>query len=308
MNPISQLTNQELNQKIRGLVREERRLTVEVLRHLREAERRMLFAELGYPSLFAYATGELKYSEAAASRRIEAMRTIREVAELEPKIESGELNLSNIVQAQVAIRNHERETKTKVSPERKREVLLSMTGLSKREAEKTLAREIPTVATSGAIRVILELTNEEMALIEELRRLAGRGQDTKELLMSSVRAALSKRKRERGEAELLRKTKATVAPPVELPSKSEPRKRYFSAPIKRTAWQKAQGQCEFVTASGKRCEAKHGLEFDHRQPVARGGVSDTKNIRVLCREHNSFEAIRKLGHSTMVVHLPRLRP
>jgi hypothetical protein len=55
----------------------------------------MLFAELGHPSLFAYAIGELGYSEAAASRRIEAMRAIREVAELEIKIESGELSLVN---------------------------------------------------------------------------------------------------------------------------------------------------------------------------------------------------------------------
>ncbi len=109
MNSLSQLTNQELNQRIRGLVREERRLTVEVLRYFREVERRMLFAELGYPSLFAYAIGELAYSEAAASRRIEAMRAMRELAELEPKIESGELSLSVVAQARVAIRHHERE-------------------------------------------------------------------------------------------------------------------------------------------------------------------------------------------------------
>jgi hypothetical protein len=95
MNPLSELSTQELNAKIQSLVREERRLTVEVLRHLREVERRMLFAELGYPSLFAYATSELGYSEAAASRRIEAMRAMREVAELENKIESGELSLAN---------------------------------------------------------------------------------------------------------------------------------------------------------------------------------------------------------------------
>ena len=90
IQPISQLSNQELNFKIVGLVREERKITVEVLRFLREVERGMLFA---------YATGELGYSEAAASRRFEAMRAMREVAELEPKIESGELSLSVVAQA-----------------------------------------------------------------------------------------------------------------------------------------------------------------------------------------------------------------
>ena len=312
MNLLAQLTNHELNQKIRRIVRDERRVTVEVLHHLREAERRMLYAELGYPSLFAYATGELGYSEAAASRRIEAMRAMREVAELEPRIESGELTLSNIVQARVAIRHHERELKTKVSAERKREVLLSMAGLSKRAAEKTLARELPTAAVGG-VRVTLELTTEEMAVIEELRRLGGVVQNTKDLLMSLARAALARKKRERGEAELLRKPKTTAVPPAEvpmktkLPTRSEPRKRYFSTQAKRTEWMKVQGQCEFVAASGKRCDARHGLEFDHRKPFATGGVSSPENIRILCRQHNSFEAVRQLGQSTMALYLPGLR-
>jgi hypothetical protein len=307
VNSLSQLCNQELNQRIQGLVREKRRLTVDVWRHLREAERRMLYAELGYPSLFAYATGELGYSEAAASRRIEAMRAMREVAELEPKIESGELNLSNIVQARVAIRNHERETRTKMPTERKREVLLSMSGLSKREAEKTLARELPTAAANEVVRVTLELTDEEMAVIEELRRLGGVVLNTKELLMSLARAALPKKKRERGEAELLRKPKGTALPPAEALSKVEAQKRYFSTSAKRVAWQKAQGRCEFVSALGKRCEARHGLEFDHRKPVALGGANTLENTRILCGQHNSFEAVRQLGREKVALYLPRLR-
>jgi hypothetical protein len=310
MNSLSKLSNQELNSKIQALVCDERRVTVEVLRHLREVERRMLFAELGYPSLFAYATVELGYSEAAASRRIEAMRAVREVAELESKIESGEMSLSVVAQARVAIRAHERETKAKVSADRRREVMLSMSGLSRREAEKTLALELPSAAATNSVRVTFDFTAEEMAVIEELRRFSGATQDTKNLLMNSARAALAKKKRERGEADLLRNKKLKSSKD-DLKSAGgvtdSDRKRNFSAGAKRAAWQKAQSRCEFVAANGKRCKARHGLEFDHRNPIAEGGLSLPNNIRVLCRQHNSFEAVRTLGTSRMALYLPRLR-
>jgi hypothetical protein len=207
MNSLSKLSNQELNSTIQALVCDERRLTVAVLRHLREVERRLLFAELGYPSLFAYATVELGYSEAAASRRIEAMRAIREVTELESKIESGELSLSVVAQARVAIRANERETKAKVSVDRRREVMLSMSGLSKREAEKTLAMELPTASLTNSVRVTFDFTNEEMAVINELRRFSGVALDTKNLLMNSARVALAKKKRERGSKQIFYETK-----------------------------------------------------------------------------------------------------
>jgi hypothetical protein len=43
MISLSILTNQELHSKIKALVIDERRLTVEVLRHLREVERPACF-------------------------------------------------------------------------------------------------------------------------------------------------------------------------------------------------------------------------------------------------------------------------
>jgi hypothetical protein len=37
------------------------------------------------------------------------------------------------------------------------------------------------------------------------------------------------------------------------------------------------------------------VEFDHLQPVARGGQASTENIRLLCRAHNQWEAERVFG-------------
>lgn len=52
------------------LVQQERELLIEILRHLREIERRRLFSALGFKSLFDYAVKRLKYSEDQAGRRI----------------------------------------------------------------------------------------------------------------------------------------------------------------------------------------------------------------------------------------------
>src|SRR5690606_12598786 len=86
--------------RTKQLVARERQLLTEVLHHLREVERRKLFSDLGYPSLFAYAVGELKYSEGQAGRRIQAMRLIRLLPEVEQQVAAGSLSLSNVSQAQ----------------------------------------------------------------------------------------------------------------------------------------------------------------------------------------------------------------
>ena len=97
---LNLLKDQDLLSQIKRLVSDERLVLTKVLRHLREVEKRRLFSELGYQSLFEYAVKELQYSEGQASRRIQAMRLIRAVPQVEKKIEQGTLSLSNVAQAQ----------------------------------------------------------------------------------------------------------------------------------------------------------------------------------------------------------------
>src|SRR5471032_2901649 len=86
---LKTLKDHELLISTKALVQKERAVTTEVLRHLAEIERRKLYCDLKYGSLFDYAVKELRYSEAAAGRRIQAMRLVREIPEVESKITSG---------------------------------------------------------------------------------------------------------------------------------------------------------------------------------------------------------------------------
>jgi hypothetical protein len=54
-----------------------------------------------------------------------------------------------------------------------------------------------------------------------------------------------------------------------------------------------------VSATGKRCSARKFLEFDHVDPVARGGRASVSGIRLRCRAHNQLEAERAFGAEFM---------
>ena len=71
--------------------------------------------------------------------------------------------------------------------------------------------------------------------------------------------------------------------------------RYIPAHVKRAVWERDQGQCAFVSESGHRCEARSGLEYDHKLEFARGGEATVEGIELLCRAHNQFKAERTFG-------------
>jgi 5-methylcytosine-specific restriction endonuclease McrA len=112
----------------------------------------------------------------------------------------------------------------------------------------------------------------------------------------AMTAALEKRRfaatdRPRGEG---RSTECGRAP-----RRTATRGRYIPAAIRRQVWQRDEGRCTFVTESGRRCEARGAVEFDHVEPLARGGPSTVENLRVRCRAHNPYEAERMFGAGFM---------
>jgi len=78
-----------------------------------------------------------------------------------------------------------------------------------------------------------------------------------------------------------------------------PSNRHIPAHVRRAVWDRDQRQCTFVSASGHRCSARRFLEYDHIEPVARGGTATVDNIRLRCRAHNQLEAERVLGGDFM---------
>ena len=99
---VGALSDRELLRETRNLVRHERHLQGAVIDHLTEIEARGLYLERGFSSLFDYAVRELGYSDAAAARRIGAMRLCTDQADAREGLRDGSLTLSAAAELQWA--------------------------------------------------------------------------------------------------------------------------------------------------------------------------------------------------------------
>lgn len=152
---LKQLSNDRLWQETHQAVREERQANLLVLRHLREISDRKLYLERGYPSLFEACMKEFGYSASAAQRRIEAMRLIKDLPEIEQKVEEGTLSLSVVSQAQTFFRREAKAEHT-YTPDEKREILKNLEGKSTREVERELVKLNPQAAAPEKTRWLNE--------------------------------------------------------------------------------------------------------------------------------------------------------
>jgi hypothetical protein len=101
---------------------------------------------------------------------------------------------------------------------------------------------------------------------------------------------------------LMPKSASTSTPPKPLFIKRQP----LPQALKRGVYLKSGGQCSFVDLkSGVRCNSRVYLQSDHVTPVCQGGETTSGNLRTLCRAHNQWEAIQKLGSARMKPYLPR---
>ena len=191
-NEPEALSDHDLLSRMRQLVQKERELLTEILHHLKEVERRKLFSDLGFKSLFDYAVRELGYSEGQAGRRIAAMKLLRELPqqeaqELEKKIESGALNLTHLCQAQSFFNEVKKSAPTKtLDLGQKLDVLKSLEHKSSRQGQVALIEKMEAVGiqapapkeqakilSSEQTELRLVLSRELLDQLEEVRTLLG---------------------------------------------------------------------------------------------------------------------------------------
>ena len=99
---VGALSDRELLRQTSTLVRHERHLQGAVIDHLAEIEARRLFLRRGCSSLFDYAVRELGYSDAAAGRRIGAVRLCADQPDARERLRDGSLTLSAAAELQWA--------------------------------------------------------------------------------------------------------------------------------------------------------------------------------------------------------------
>jgi hypothetical protein len=316
---LYQINDCELLTQIKTMVQNERDLLVKILHHLREIERRRLFSDLGYKSLFEYAIGELKYSEGQAGRRIQAIRLLKDLPELESKIATGALSLSHVQQAQSFFREVQAaEPRRIITPQEKLEVLEKLENKSVRDAQKELLKINPAQALpKEKERVVTDTTSEVRFLmsdtlkakLEGVRSLLG----TKGAMMTyaelfdamsdiSLSALEAKQFGKKRSQDAKKKVsdvdsifqEATVETPkndtLDSTSKlnSSNDSRYISKALKHQIWQRDKGVCS-------NCRGQRNLNYDHVKPLGLGGLTTYENLRLLCFHCNQRASTKIFG-------------
>jgi hypothetical protein len=100
-------TDQELLEKARAVVGEEKKAAVQIVDLLREMDRRLLYLKMDCSSLQELCEKKLGYSGPAAGRRVAAMRLVKELPEAREMLNEGKLSLDTMQ----ALRSHFRKKK-----------------------------------------------------------------------------------------------------------------------------------------------------------------------------------------------------
>jgi hypothetical protein len=310
----------------------------ETLAFIAVATERKLYVPAGYPSMFAYCVGELGFSEDATFKRTQAARAARKFPALFDAVAEGRLHLSAVVllaphltseNAAEPIAGATRKTKSQIEcllaerfpkpdvPAFVQAVAPVETAGSPAPGQVTLQADQPDVelvpvATDSPApgqvespaprakvvplapkRFAAQFTmdqeaHEELCYLQALLGHPVPSGDLAEVFRGAVKAHIQLLEKRIFGANTRRRRG---------PGSTDA--RHVSAAVKHEVWVRDGGQCAFVSDEGHRCEARTRLEYDHVDPVARGGAATPKNLRLLCRAHNQHAAECAFGKGFM---------
>ncbi|MEI8348457.1 MAG: hypothetical protein WCG27_13390 [Pseudomonadota bacterium] len=251
------LTDEQLLKDTHAISKEEKHYSTLLLLHLEEIERRKLYCELSYSSLWDYVTLHLGYSRSEANTRISAMRLTRDCPDARQEISQGTLSLTSAGILWGHIKQEEKDTGMKFTLEQKKELVDIAKSKSVVEVEKILNGK-----KTRTCKYKIEISEKTKMLLEEYKDLKGHHSD-EEIIALCLRDRIAAIKNERWHEQL--KSPGPTKRPKGIFSQPS---RYISAETKRQTLSRAGYQCEHVSHVGQRCQEKRFLEFDHRAPFS----------------------------------------
>lgn len=292
-------------------------ITAELLATIAEVDERRLYVPAGYDSMYAYCIGELHLSEDAAYKRIQAARIARQFPVLFETVADGRLHLTAVgmlaphltaenVDELVAAATHQpkaviqRLLAQRLAPVSATPPLLAIASAqlapAQVESDERSSHALAPGETSPASAALFDLhfrvdqsAHDKWRYAQALLSHSIPDGDAAQAFERAVEALIAECEKS--------KFAATARPRRSPRPTSAP--RHIPAHVKRAVWVRDGGRCTFVGHSGHRCGSRKFLEFDHVDPVARGGQATVERMRLRCRAHNQYEAEREFGKEFM---------
>jgi 5-methylcytosine-specific restriction endonuclease McrA len=331
---LTHLSNEVLRRELSTAAANEHGATAELIAHIAEFDARKLFLPAAYGSMLTYCMGELGLSEDAAAKRIQVARASRDFPGILEALAEGRIHLTGLrllvprltpenCEELLAAASH----KSKDEIERRLAALFPKAGIG---AHVEPVQPTPQAATTAehapehcaAPEVVANSESEhapghvhDRGRVAPLSAEAFAVQFTRsgqaderfrylqDLLGHQVSRADIAEVYDRAVKELIKNVErvrfgACSRPrPASTGSSADP--RHISNHTKREVWKRDGGQCTYVSESGRRCEVRGEVEFDHKTEVARGGEATVDGLQLRCRGHNQFTAERTFGAGFM---------
>jgi 5-methylcytosine-specific restriction endonuclease McrA len=325
---LTHVADHALLSNLAALNSQDRGTTADLLAHIGEVDDRRLYLPAAYSSMHQYCIRHLHMSEDTSYKRIRVARTAREFPVIFEAVADGRLGLSAVllltpkltadtVGDLLAAATHKTNAEIELLlaerfPQPDLPTLVSELApagtvgeLAVRPVQSQLApapggtpvlqlavrpvvgskvpsRAKATPLSPGRFAWQLTVDQETQDQFEYVRALLGHSAPTGDIATVLKRAL--------GLAAQILERRKFAKCVRSRPRRGAPQGRYVPAEVRRVVFQRDAGQCTFVSDGGKRCEATSRLEFDHIEPVAKGGQSTATNMRLRCRPHNQYAA------------------
>jgi hypothetical protein len=280
--------------RLRNLRHREHESTVEIIESLVQCNREKAYLEHGCSTLWDFLVRELKYSNAAASRRYKAMKCAERFPQVIDMLRKHQLSLSTLAQAEsllgevndpnellerLAGKSH-REVERVVAVERlvprKPKEIVHRLALKPRQSNAPLLEAPGPEPVEERVTLRTSLSIEKFEAFEEARAIVSRkhpGASVEDVFNEMVEFFLKHR-----------------APRPRKPGNPKPRTRHIPVAIRDQVMLRDKQRCTFKSRSGRKCNSTHNLQIDHIKPFALGGTHEPENLRVLCAAHNRHVA------------------
>ena len=140
---FSHVSDRDLLRQLASLAVQERTTTAELIACIAEVDARRPYLPAGYPSMHAYCVNQLRLSEDAASKRIQAARIARELPAIFAALAQGQLHLTGVGLLAPHLRKGGADELLKASAHK-----------TKAEIEVLLAARFPSSETLGMVVAI----------------------------------------------------------------------------------------------------------------------------------------------------------
>ncbi len=154
---LSHLSDADLLRGLATLVAKDRATTAEMLAHIAEVDERKLYLPAAHDSMFSYCVHELRLSEDAAYKRIQAARVAREFPAIFEALADGRLHLTAV-----------NLLAPYLTRENAAELIQAAAGKTKSEIDRLLAERFPSSEVLPLVQPVAQRAQAERSQLTVL--------------------------------------------------------------------------------------------------------------------------------------------